>query len=241
MAIGRIRNILLIQVREDALTQKEEQRSFAKCCNQPTETLGVANLAAGHSLPKTTVGVEAVIIGGSSGYAAYEDYPWVPALIGFIQQCKEDHVPVFGSCWGHQFLARALGGTVIHDPLRAEMGATEVNLLPAAQSDPVFSDFFPFLRVNQGHHDRVSVLPPDGIELANNQIAPFQVFRIAGKPIYGTQFHSELDRTTISERVIRYQQHYPEIAHHLAAILDSFEDTPQAASLIQRFLSVYCP
>ncbi|MBL7977981.1 MAG: type 1 glutamine amidotransferase [Bacteroidetes Order II. Incertae sedis bacterium] len=241
MAIGRIRKILLVQVREDELTQQEEQRSFATCCGQPFDSLLVANLAAGHALPCFVTGLDAVIIGGSSGYSAYADYLWVPEFIAFIHRCMMDNIPIFGSCWGHQFLARALGGTVIHDPLRSEMGAKDVFLNEEGQNDPVFSGMPQRLRVNAGHHDRVSVLPPDAIELATNETAPFQAFRIKGLPIYGTQFHSELDRATIADRVIRYQQHYPEVAHHLAAILDSFEDTPIASTIIRRFLAVYCP
>ncbi|HCR49777.1 MAG TPA: glutamine amidotransferase [Bacteroidetes bacterium] len=241
MANGRIRKILLVQVREDELTQQEEQRSFATCCGQPSDSLLVVNLAAGHTLPRLATALDAVIIGGSSGFSAYTDYHWVPELITFIQRCAIDKVPVFGSCWGHQFLARALGGTVIHDPHCAEMGAKDVFLNKEGQNDPVFSGMPRKLRVNAGHHDRVSVLPPDAIELATNETAPFQAFRIKDLPIYGTQFHSELDRSTIADRVIRYQQHYPEVAHHLAAILDSFEDTPIAATIIRRFLEVYCP
>ena len=34
---------------------------------------------------------------------------------------------------------------------------------------------------------------PDGVELAISDTQPHQAFRMAGKPMYGTQFHSELD------------------------------------------------
>ena len=39
-----------------------------------------------------------------------------------------------------------------------------------------------------GHHDRVSVLPDGAVELARNDTAPYQAFRLDGLPIYGTQF-----------------------------------------------------
>jgi hypothetical protein len=74
---------------------------------------------------------------------------------------------------------------VIHDVDRAEMGCHHVELTEAGQEDELFKDFPTSFMANMGHHDRVSVLPENGIELAFNQTQPNEAFRIRNKPIYG--------------------------------------------------------
>jgi GMP synthase (glutamine-hydrolysing) len=64
-----------------------------------------------------------------------------------------------------------------------------------------------------------------------------QAFRFDGRPIYCTQFHPELDRAAMIERVIAY----PEYVERIAAIPhDEFvakvRETPEANSLLKRFV-----
>ncbi|MEL6615460.1 MAG: hypothetical protein AAFQ43_06970, partial [Bacteroidota bacterium] len=84
-------------------------------------------------------------------------------------------------------------------------------------------------------------LPPDATELAANETAPNQAFRIDGTGIYGTQFHSELDDETEKGRLIAYRDHYPEMADEAVfrATLDSIRPSPHADDLIRRWLMLY--
>lgn len=234
--------VYLLQLREDAATRIEELETFAKCCGlRPHEELMGIDVFNTPLIGPTFKGVNAFIIGGSSSTAAYKDYEWTSALSNLVETCYKQEIPLFGSCWGHQFMARALGGTVIHDSARAEIGAKQVFCTEAAGLDPLFAAL-PFrFKANQGHHDRVSALPSEAIELAYSALAPYQAFRVRAKPIYGTQFHSELDRTTISERLTRYRSQYPETGDdaQFQALLQSFEDTPEAATLLGRFIRLY--
>lgn len=54
---------------------------------------------------------QAYIISGSR-FGVYEDYPWIDRLGGFIRDCYSQSIPMVGICFGHQMLAKALGGTV---------------------------------------------------------------------------------------------------------------------------------
>lgn len=247
--------IVLVQIRAETSTRLEEHATFARACGLSPDDVQVVNALSGQFPPfnrassngtssngTSSKGISAVLIGGASGFSAYEDYEWTRGLMAFVERCYQEEMPLFGSCWGHQFIARALGGSVAHDALRAEMGTKTIQLTEAGQQDALFGTMPPVFRGNHGHHDRVTSLPSEAIELAYNETSPFQAFRIAGKPIYGTQFHPELDKMTITNRLKLYRTYYPESGDDEAfeALLASFQDTPDASSLLRRFLALFC-
>ena len=90
-----------------------------------------------------------------------------------------------------------------------------------------------------GHQDRVIALPGDAVELADNPDQENQAFRIAGKPIYGTQFHSELDKQREHERLIKYRDLYTRFLGSEAAfqaIIDGLVETSEVDHLMYDFL-----
>ncbi len=79
--------------------------------------------------------------------------------------------------------------------------AVEVRLTPAGREDPVFGQLPERFLAPIGHQDCVTHLPPGAIVLASIERTENQAFRIESKPIYCTQFHRELNRTMLSERL----------------------------------------
>jgi GMP synthase-like glutamine amidotransferase len=61
--------------------------------------------------PESIRDAEGWLITGSR-HGAYEDHPWIPPLEAFIRDCYAAHVPLVGICFGHQIIAKALGGKV---------------------------------------------------------------------------------------------------------------------------------
>ena len=53
--------------------------------------------------------VDAYLITGSKS-SVYDDKPWIPPLIKFVQEIVERGKKVVGICFGHQLVAQALGG-----------------------------------------------------------------------------------------------------------------------------------
>ena len=160
------------------------------------------------------------------------------SLLDLCHAAYERELPVFGSCWGHQVLARAFGGTVIYDSERAEFGCGDIELTEAGREDVLLRDFPKRFKANLGHHDRVTVLPPGAVELAFNESQRNQAFRF-GETIYGTQFHSELDARRERERLEAYWHLYEkELGSDDAfqRVLDSLSDTTDADHLLYDFL-----
>ena len=64
-----------------------------------------------------------------------------------------------------------------------------------------------------------------------------QAFRFANKPIYCTQFHPELDRLALIERVEAYTRYVREIlGQSIPQFADGCRDTPECRSLLPAFL-----
>ena len=231
--------VLLIQARNTLAMEQQEQQCFVERCRIPLSQFVLVNLTRAPVYPALLDEVDAMMIGGSGEYSAHKDYPWMQALLELCRAAHDRDVPTFGSCWGHQVLARAFGGTVIYDNERAEFGCGLIELTQAGREDQLLREFPDRFKANLGHHDRVSVLPPNAVELAFNASQRNQAFRIDAKPIYGTQFHSELDARREHERLDAYRENYRrELGGDEAfqRVIDSLADTTDADHLMYDFL-----
>lgn len=118
--------------------------------------------------------------------------PWIPPVMALIRQAVQEDIPVIGHCLGGQLMAKALGGTVMANPVK-EIGWHEI----ALTDHPVTRDWFghnPVLPVFQWHGDTFSI-PPGGIRLAGSIHCANQAFAL-GKHL-GLQCHIEMNRELV--------------------------------------------
>ena len=146
---------------------------------------------AGEPLPDSLHGIAAVVAGGGlvDTHQAGE-YPWLAHEISLVAEAIETSTPYIGLCLGAQVLTEAAGGEVYRsDP--HEVGWHEVELLPAAGDDPLFSGLPQRFTTMQWHY--YACRPNgDAVELATNSAA-LQALRV-GECAWGTQFHIEATR-----------------------------------------------
>lgn len=234
--------VLLIQARNTEEMEKQEQTCFVERARITRDQFVPVNVAHDAVHIGLLDGVDALMIGGAGEYSAMDDHPWMDDLMALVEEAYTRDLPTFGSCWGHQVIARTFGGTVIYDKERAEFGCGDIEVTPAAADDPLFQGLPPRFRANLGHHDRVVTLPTDAIELAFNASQRNQAFRMGNKPCYGTQFHSELDARRERERLFAYRDLYlNELGGDAAfqAVLESLAETTEADHLLYDFLRLF--
>jgi GMP synthase (glutamine-hydrolysing) len=112
-------------------------------------------------------------------------------------------IPILGICAGLQFMARHFGGDAApgNPP---EFGAVEMEVL---EEGDILRDVPKLSTVWESHHDEVSVVPDSFQVLAKSETCPVQVMRHKDRPLFGTQFHPEVEHTeagvTIFENFIR--------------------------------------
>ncbi len=229
---------LLMQIRvPDDPMREQEIGCFARALQCESEQItpwdvleslpGEAKLAA-HDM---------VLIGGSGDYSATSDEAWIEPILDEMRILHQQSKPTFASCWGFQAMARAMGGSVVHDLARGELGTLRLTLSDAGHDDPVFSPLGVNFDAQMGHTDRVDRLPADAVLLASTEKVENQAYRFQGKPIYCTQFHPELNRENLIGRLVQY----PEYVDRIAGITfeqfrDTVHDTPETERLLRRFI-----
>ena len=234
-------SVLLLQARNTKDMEAQEQDCFLERCRIAPDQLDSVNLPLVDEVPDPSIlkQYDAFFIGGAGEYSATQDYPWMEGALNLIRCAHDESIPTFGSCWGHQLIARALGGRVEHDPDKAELGCHHLQLTEVGKTDELLRSFPDSFLVNMGHHDRVTLLPPGGIELADNNSQPNEAFRMQDKPMYGTQFHSELDRHREAERLNKYRAYYVDQLHSeeiFQEVMNSLRDTTEVDHLMYDFL-----
>jgi GMP synthase-like glutamine amidotransferase len=141
-----------------------------------------------------------VALGGSQHAWDEEAHPYLRDQRRLLAAAHADDVPVLGICLGGQVLARALGADVVPSP-RPERGWCDVEVLPAAASDPVLGRAGTDGRVYQWHMDAFGL--PDGATLlARSTDAPVQAFR--HRSAWGVQFHPEVDAPLLRSWMVSF-------------------------------------
>ena len=234
-------SVRLMQVRLKPEIEAEEYDTFIQRTGLSRRQLLATNVLRDPLDSRVLDGVDAVIIGGAGAYSVTHTYDWTNNLIGLVHQMHDSRMPLLGSCWGHQFIARALGGRVIHDPSRTEIGCLPVELTNAGRADELFGGYPDEFMANMGHHDRVDQLPEGAVELASSVVSPCQAFRIIDRPIYGTQFHSELNAESERLRLYAYRKHYPILRDEqpFQAIIKTLRPTTEVDGLLNLFLRTF--
>jgi GMP synthase (glutamine-hydrolysing) len=182
--------------------------------------------------------VDVVLLGGSGDYSVARGGSWLPGALEAMAGLYESSKPTFASCWGFQAMARAMGGEVITDRGRAEVGVTWMELTEAGRTDPVFGPLGPRFQAIAGHEDHVVVLPDAAVLLASSERCRVQAFHFPGRPIYCTQFHPELDRSGLLDRLRRYPSYIPLTGASSFDELERItpETRPQTEGVLRRFL-----
>jgi GMP synthase (glutamine-hydrolysing) len=199
----------------------QEVRCFARMLGCDLSDIDVFDLLA-TALPAEEVqSADVILLGGSGHYSAAGEGEWLER-------------------GGFQAMARAMGGRCVNDLANAEVGTIELALTEAGRADPVFGALPPVFGAQAGHEDRVSELPPDAVLLASSARVAEQAFRFAGRPIYCTQFHPELDRAAMLERLVAYPEYVARIARvAYDHFVQNLRQTPEANALLRRFVKTF--
>jgi GMP synthase (glutamine-hydrolysing) len=229
---------LLLQVRNPSdPMRRHEVNCFSRALQCDVDQIGVLDLISGVPSRTTLDLVDVVLLGGSGDYSVAEGGSWLAAALESMRELYDWNKPTFASCWGFQAMARALGGKVVTDLSRAELGTHDLWLTDAGRRDPVFSHLGRAFLAQMGHQDIVTELPPGAVRLASSERVVNQAFCFPTKPIYCTQFHPELRREDLLQRLEAYPQYVECIAGVTAEEFAAHcQDTPACEALLPRFV-----
>ena len=138
-------------------------------------------------------GYDGIAITGSSLHV-YNGGPAVTRQIELVRAALSTGTPVFGSCWGLQVIAVAVGGSVRKNPKGREIGfGRGIRLTEAGRKHPMYVGKLDVFNAPTVHLDEVEALPAGATVLATNAMSDVQAaeFRTNGSVAWGVQYHPE--------------------------------------------------
>ena len=232
---------ILLQVRDpDDPMSGHEIVSFERALAPRAVRIEIFDLLERLLTPRDLEGVDLVLMGGSGAYSAATGGAWFPTALDSLRTVHASGLPAFASCWGFQAMAVAMGGEVVNDRSRSEIGTHPLQLTAAGRDDPVFGHLNEDFKAQMGHEDLVKTLPPRSTLLASSARVTHQAYRFEDAPIYCTQFHPELDIAGIKARLSAYPRYLAEVTGETyEEVVAKLEETPETTRLLTRFVEVF--
>ncbi len=230
--------ILLLQIRDQVRVRQEELDSFVLYSNITKSNIDVLNVFDKPTFDYDVLtGYDALFVGGASEASVLDPatYPFVPDCIKLLKKCIETRFPVFASCFGFQLAVLALGGSIVRDEVNFEMGTIPISITKSALQDPLMHDTPDGFMAVSVHRERAPTLPQDCDLLAFTPSCP-HAFKLKNAPFWAFQFHPEVDKATLVERLTIFKAHYTENDEHLNQVLSNAQETPQANLLPTKFI-----
>ncbi|KAK9463072.1 class I glutamine amidotransferase-like protein [Lipomyces oligophaga] len=172
----------------NSVTQKEELAEHA------TLEIKNFNVVAG-VYPSDPSMFDGILVTGSRA-TAFDSDPWILQLCAFLKHVYDDYdnVRLVGVCFGHQIIARALGGVVEENPAGWEVAVTELTLDEAGVGSKLFpeSSLEGKLLMQEMHRDHVAKAPAGVCVFACTDKSPIQGMYVPDK-LLTLQGHPEFD------------------------------------------------
>ncbi|MBI4138718.1 type 1 glutamine amidotransferase [Candidatus Uhrbacteria bacterium] len=227
--------VLLLQAREHHREIEFEQSAFdAALQGESLYPLSINLVEHPAGLPLPTE-AQAVIIAGSP-FSVASPVEGFTALRRLLDRMRRDKTPIFGICFGAQFIADHFGGSVAIGADCWEEGTTRVRKIPDV-THPIWSDLPHAFDVQQSHDDHIAELPIGAVVLAENERCPIQAFSFEDGRFIGTQFHPE--RTPEWYDAVLRSPHGlpPEKVARYCDYTYTMRPSPEAHSLLRRFIA----
>lgn len=136
---------------------------------------------------------DGLLITGSPA-SVHDNEPWIATLEDLVRNATAQKIPMFGACFGHQVIARALGADVTYNPQGWVLGKVTTQLTGHGNI-PIYA----------AHKEQVSTLPVGARIFARTEGCEIAGFAIEDH-VLTTQYHPEMTKSFV------------------AALLEAFED-----------------
>jgi GMP synthase-like glutamine amidotransferase len=139
-------------------------------------------------LPASPEAFDGYVITGSPASVNDDSLPWVGQLLDFIRAVHAARQPLIGLCFGHQAVARALGGQVARNGAGWGLGTAPTNW---HQQRPWMNPPLTTTTLMAAHNEQVTRMPGGAECLGGSDFCPIGSMQI-GQHIWTTQFHPEM-------------------------------------------------
>ena len=139
-------------------------------------------------LPASAQAFDGYVVTGSPASVNDDSLPWVGRLLAFIREVDAARQPLIGLCFGHQAVARALGGQVARNAAGWGLGTAATHWAqPRAWMHPPLAT----TTLMAAHNEQVTRMPEGAECLGGSDFCPIGSMQI-GQHIWTTQYHPEM-------------------------------------------------
>ena len=185
--------------------------------------------------------IAGLIITGSPAMLTQE-LDWSEKTIHWLKQFLEMEIPVLGVCYGHQQLAKLLGGTVDWNPNGRQMGQVDMQISSEAHQDHLFASLIePPLQAQSNtlkflatHQQAVIDLPGHITVLGTTKLDPYHCFRYKNH-IWGLQFHPEFTANISKDYIHARTADLVKEGLNPLQMINDIENLENGKHLLQRF------
>ena len=142
------------------------------------------------------------VITGSPA-SVHDDDAWVGQLSDLIRTLHAQKAPLFGACFGHQAIAKALGGKVEANPGGWVFGSTQMGI--STPTPWVEAQRF---RLYGAHIEQVTQMPEGATNIMTSEGCPIGGFRIDDH-VFTTQNHPEMTPNFIAALIDELEDEKP--------------------------------
>lgn len=191
--------------------------------------------ASNLEFPKNLDEYDHIIVSGSED-SVLNDKKYIHEEMKLIRKCVDKRIPTLGICFGHQMIARALLGLDgVRRTKTPEIGWKRVTV---HKTGPLFegleNEFFIF----NSHFDEVCNLSDDFEIQASSEMCDTQVFQVKGKPVWGIQFHPEIDVESGKKFINDLKQIFPDLDVDFDRAINEVNDSGISKRFFENFYGI---
>ncbi len=129
---------------------------------------------------------DGLLITGSPA-SVHDGADWIAGLEALVRDAITHKIPMFGACFGHQVIARALGAEITYNPDGWVLGQITTELTTDGTRLPIYA----------AHKEQVTTLPDGARIVARTQGCEIAGFAIEDH-VLTTQYHPEMSEAFVA-------------------------------------------
>ncbi len=229
--------IYILKTGETFETTKSTFGDFDKWVKNITNTNNIKtiDILNNEKLPNI-YNAKGFIITGSHSMVTQE-LQWSLKLEKYIKKIASKNIPLLGICYGHQLIAKALGGKSGFNKKGKEIGTVRIKKLFSSKSDPLLKNIPIQFYAHETHYQSVLKLPAKAIVLAKNAHEAHQAVRFE-KTIWGVQFHPEFDTHIMTEYILNQKNDLVKLGFNIDKLLENVKDSTLSSKVLNNFIKI---
>lgn len=182
--------------------------------------------------PENIRSCDGYVLSGSPASVNNKD-GWIDKTLDYIRRLHDSQISMIGICFGHQAIAKALGGKVELSPGGWSLGSVKVQF---SIHTPWMHPQKDELRLYAVHNEQVMLSPKGAKNLGKTDACPIASFSI-GNHVFTTQHHPEMTAEFISDVVDHLSSELEtNIIHRAKSSLEYGDDNDCFADWMANFL-----